>query len=123
MADINDLNINIFDPEGVHNAIVARNNFEIRRNMIRQQINACNGNVESVKRVMLAHLNWTIMMNMPANAVLQAGDVQQINRNYSMINNLIIRNDEQLIINEFINLVDGLTQMERKLFLNVLQNL
>ena len=60
---------------------------------------------------------------MPLNTQLLAGDVQKINRNYSMIPNIIINNAEQLIIDDFIHTVDGLTQDERKLLLNVLQNL
>jgi hypothetical protein len=123
MANVNDYINNNFDPNDAHNAIVARNNFENMRNMIRQRVVDCNGFLDTVKRVMLAHLEWAILMNMPLNAQLLAGDVQKINRNYSMIPNIIINNAEQVIINDFIQTVDRLTQDERKLFFSVLQNL
>jgi hypothetical protein len=123
MANINDYINNNFDPNDAHNAIVARNNFENMRNMIRQRVIDCNGFLDTVKRVMLAHLEWAILMNMPLNAQLLAGAVQNINRNYIMIPNIIINNAEQLIIDDFIHIVDGLTQDERKLYFIVLQNL
>jgi len=40
-----------------------------------------------------------------------------------MIPNIIINNAEQLIIDDFMHTVDGLTQDERKLYFNVLLNL
>jgi len=123
MANINDYINNNFDPNDAHNVIVARNNFEIMRNLIRQRVIDCNGFLDTVKRVMLAHLEWTILMNMPLNTQLLAGAVQNINRNYSMIPNIIINNAEQLIIDDFIHTIAGLSQDERKLLLNVLQNL
>ena len=93
------------------------------RNLIRQRVIDCNGFLDTVKQVLLAHLDWTILINMPQNTQLLAGTVQQTFRNYSMIPNIIINNAEQLIIDDFIHIVDGLTQDERKLYFNVLQNL
>ena len=123
MANINDYINNNFDLDNVHNVIVARNNLENMRNNIRQRLINIGGNLEQVKRILLAHLDWTILMNTPPNTQLLAADVQQTNRNYSMINNIIITNNEQFIIDDVINTVAGLTQDDRKLYYNLLQNL
>jgi len=123
MANINDYINNNFELDNAHNIIVARNNLENMRNNIRQRLINIGGNLEQVKRVLLAHLDWTILMNTPPNTQLLAADVQQTNRNCSMINNIIITNNEQLIIDDVINTVAGLTQDDRKLYYNLLQNL
>ena len=125
MANVN-LNAymnNNIEPDNAHNAIVARNNFENMRNLIRQRVIDCNGSLDAVKEVLLYYLDWAILMNIPQNTQILAGDVQKINRNYSMIPNIIINNAEKLITDDFMHTVDGLTQDERKLYFNVLLNL
>jgi len=124
--DINNINLNLNNPNAndynAHIAIVERNNFQNMYNTIVRGVADCNGNLDTVKRILIAHLDWIILMNSPANTVILAGDFQNIYRNYSMNNNYIVNNGEQAVIDDFIHTVMGLTQAQRKLYINFLRS-